>query len=620
MELLRPLLVITGLITLFLLASFAMNLGWKPTRSKTCKRLGSLHLAALLLALMAALLSGATFFESSYGTQAALQWIYRTHWFEWLIGGIWVNIFCATILRFPFRISKIGFLLTHLGILTILVGTLITRIWGVEGTMTLLEGKARQSISLEGNAFTLEQKGEDLISESLDELATHSAFPLRRTLGDSDEGVELLEYHPHSILTHRYIPQNEVAGEPNPAIHFEIKSSMFELDRWLVMQNNDLHNPHSLAMGPARFELKWVESADELEKILAPEPEETPESKARLKVSTDNGKTFQIVTLHPHAGQKISVKNTDLEIEVTGIFQNASVTEQGEITEHQHPGFNPALSFSIHHADGTLSKDVRFQKFPSYQGSHQEEDNQLIILLEGFEPGKKGRQAGLEFLVTRDLKFYYRIASSEGVKSGPLILNKLTPLGWNDAVLVVKASHANVTVERVVTPQVTKAGQKSVLPYLKLLPFSKDKQFQPINLLYGETQELHLADSTVMISLGERKLKIPFEIKLKDFRKVDYPNTTRAMSYESDVVVTNLDGLFEGVKSMETTISMNNVLDHRGWRFFQASFQINGTREYSTFQVAQNPGIESIYLGSIVMVLGIGVMFWLTPFIKRMQA
>ena len=141
-----------------------------------------------------------------------------------------------------------------------------------------------------------------------------------------------------------------------------------------------------------------------------------------------------------------------------------------------------------------------------------------------------------------------------------------------------------------------------------------------MHLLYGETREISLGNRTVKLSLGENKLAIPFEVRLKDFRKVDYPNTSRAMSYESDVTVTNIDGVHEGVKSLETTISMNNVLDHRGWRFFQASFQIDGTREYSTFQVARNPGIESIYLGSIIMVVGIGIMFWLTPVLKRMQA
>ncbi len=620
MELLTPLLVLTGLIVLFLTSSLAMNLGWKPGRSKICKNLGSLHLAVLLLGLMSVLLGATTFFESSYGTQKALQWVYRTHWFEWLIGGIWINIFFATILRFPFRLSKLGFVLTHLGILTILVGTLLTRIWGVEGTMTLLEGTARQNISLEGNAFNLQENGKTLISETLDDLAAHSAFPLKLKLPNSGRGVELLEYHPHSILTHHYTPQDKVSENPNPAVHFEIKSSMFELDRWLVMRNDDLHNPHSLSMGPAQFKLKRVHSEDELKKALATESEKPKKSKPRLKISIDDGKTFQIADLESDPGQKISISGTHIELEVTGIFHNASVTEKGEITEHNHAGSNPALSFRIHYGDGTVDEDVRFQKFPAYQGSHKKEKKHLLILLEGFESDKSSRPAGLEFLVTKDHQFFYRISSSKGVKSGPLVLNKLVPLGWNDAVLVVKASHSNVKVERIVTPQTPKTDQKTVLPFLKLKPLGGKNQGTPMHLLYGETREISLGNRTVKLSLGENKLAIPFEVRLKDFRKVDYPNTSRAMSYESDVTVTNIDGVHEGVKSLETTISMNNVLDHRGWRFFQASFQIDGTREYSTFQVARNPGIESIYLGSIIMVVGIGIMFWLTPVLKRMQA
>ena len=41
------------------------------------------------------------------------------------------------------------------------------------------------------------------------------------------------------------------------------------------------------------------------------------------------------------------------------------------------------------------------------------------------------------------------------------------------------------------------------------------------------------------------------------------------MEYESDVIVEDiLPQSDQAKKRIETTISMNNVLDHAGWRFF----------------------------------------------------
>jgi len=67
---------------------------------------------------------------------------------------------------------------------------------------------------------------------------------------------------------------------------------------------------------------------------------------------------------------------------------------------------------------------------------------------------------------------------------------------------------------------------------------------------------------------GSKLLDLPFEIKLNDFIAERYPGTEKSYaSFESKVSV-----LEAQEEDFDFRIYMNNILDHRGYKFFQASF------------------------------------------------
>ncbi len=68
------------------------------------------------------------------------------------------------------------------------------------------------------------------------------------------------------------------------------------------------------------------------------------------------------------------------------------------------------------------------------------------------------------------------------------------------------------------------------------------------------------------LSYGSKALPLPFSIKLNDFIAERYPGTENSYaSFESKITV-------EDEASFDYEIYMNHVLDHKGYRFFQASF------------------------------------------------
>nr|CCG00385.1 cytochrome c assembly protein [uncultured Flavobacteriia bacterium]CCG00425.1 Cytochrome c assembly protein [uncultured Flavobacteriia bacterium] len=68
------------------------------------------------------------------------------------------------------------------------------------------------------------------------------------------------------------------------------------------------------------------------------------------------------------------------------------------------------------------------------------------------------------------------------------------------------------------------------------------------------------------LSYGSNEVQLPFSIKLNDFIAEKYPGTENSYSsFMSRVTV-------EDVKTFDYDIFMNNILNHKGYRFFQASF------------------------------------------------
>jgi len=209
MELMRPVFTVMIIFCALAIYGVRINSGWKPAKSKLVKYLGSLHLAVLLLAAMTVLLSVATFLESKHGTAYVLKVVYRARWFELILIGIFLNIFFATVLRLPYRKSKLGFYLTHLGILTILLGSLMTRLGGIEGTMTLLEGQKGSKVILPGNALQVYHKGKQVYSAEVGaEVGAGDSLEIvsRNAKNDKPSTLNLVlkDSQEHSELSHQY--------------------------------------------------------------------------------------------------------------------------------------------------------------------------------------------------------------------------------------------------------------------------------------------------------------------------------------------------------------------------------------------------------------------------------
>ena len=120
----------------------------------------------------------------------------------------------------------------------------------------------------------------------------------------------------------------------------------------------------------------------------------------------------------------------------------------------------------------------------------------------------------------------------------------------------------------VVPTEVKQQGQQDAVR----VRISTNGESETVNLLGGkgiinDPKKVNLGGLEIYIRYGSKEFKLPFAIKLNDFIAEKYPGTEKSYSsFKSKVEVVD-DG-----ESWPYDIYMNHVLDHEGYRFFQASF------------------------------------------------
>lgn len=83
----------------------------------------------------------------------------------------------------------------------------------------------------------------------------------------------------------------------------------------------------------------------------------------------------------------------------------------------------------------------------------------------------------------------------------------------------------------------------------------------------GEPKAFKLGNLEFTFTYGSKVYELPFSLKLNDFIAQKYPGTEKSFSsFESQVT------LIDGNEKNDHRIYMNHILDHKGYRFFQASF------------------------------------------------
>ena len=562
------------------------------------KALGSLRFALFLIAALAALLGVSTVTESLHGTPFAQKIFYSAGWFDVFLALVWVNIFCATLTRWPFKKQHIGFVLTHIGILTLLLGALLSRLGGVEGQMALFEGEEKNMMLQPGTRLTATDGS---LTRSWELPA--GGYPRRFVWKEVGVDIEVSRFLPHSVVS-RTLSEG-AAGDPvNHAVQARLSSEAVGIDETFELLENDPEDPHAhfKNIGPARFTLKSGRAA--------------PSGSATLVVREKKNGRAASVPLGGPVTLPYALGDGGLRITALRYYPHAKIRDNAVVEDAASMPVNPAVELEITDAGGRAEHHTRFALFPDFaslRGGPKHDMFGLDVLLE-MPPAEPGASHGAAFnFLYAPEGWSYEVRSSKhaGASAQRLEARQKIPTGWMDmqveALRLFERARIGVTIKA--DPR--KASEEPAA-HVTLKGAGHEKSgwvFAGRPLVSG--------DKPVHVWLEPQSVALPFSIALSDFRKIDYPGTSSPSAFESDVLVRDPDRK----TTAEKRIFMNHPLDHRGFRVFQSSFmQDDAQGEGSVFTIAKNPGIGFIYTGAVIILIGVLLLFYLHPFFNGRTA
>lgn len=112
------------------------------------------------------------------------------------------------------------------------------------------------------------------------------------------------------------------------------------------------------------------------------------------------------------------------------------------------------------------------------------------------------------------------------------------------------------------------------------------------------TQELSVGGLNFRMLYGSRILETPFNVKLNDFQLEKYPGSESAASYASEVTV------IDDKEAFDFRIYMNHILDHKGYKFFQSSYDLSGPVEQTHLSVNHD------FLGTLITYIGYSFLYF----------
>ncbi|MBI2609005.1 MAG: cytochrome c biogenesis protein ResB [Deltaproteobacteria bacterium] len=571
---------------------------------KPLQFLGSVQLAIALIIGLALTLTVATFYESLHGTAAVQYLFYKTWWFGLLLLLIGISVTFAALKKYPWKVHQTGFVITHLGIIILIIGSFLTFWWGIDANLPLYNGEEKNYIFTHEETIEMSQPLQNRKYTKTLELGPYPKLETIPLLSDKKISIAIDQYLPFAREVNHVVPSKTSKKE---AIQINLASSFFNVDEWILMNEEGLQK---IDLGPAKIIFKKIKNEKDLQKFLNPQKQKKEGVIGKIRIHTKDQEW--VLDIHKKdIGKTFGLHNSHLTLTLLEYLPHALV-ENNKLVNKSDKALNPALRTLISGKEGS-EEHMSFSLFPEFPSLHQKTSiygARLLLESEDYTDNSKSLFIG----ITEYNQLYYQVVSSKGIHSGKVELGKKYKTHWMNAEFSVQEflpqakQWTQFHAIEVQDPNNPKAPSAVRLRLLCHSCESRNPETEYVWLAFSETKNINFQGEPLILAYHPKTLALPFNIHLEKFEMGTDPGTNNPASYQSRVILKD--------DSQELTrkflISMNEPLTYGGYTFYQSSYQTdeNGTPTGSVLSVGYDPGRSVKYAGSIIMVLGILLMFF----------
>ncbi|MBN4066884.1 hypothetical protein JYU14_02250 [Simkania negevensis] len=629
---------------------------------KTYHFIGSIWFALVLIVFFVLFVLLGTFLEAHSGSHLfAAHFTYSSIYFEFLLYCLFCNILFAALRRWPFRWKHLPFLLTHLGLLMVIGGVILKVLYGVQGSMVVLEGGIVDEIFMSNTlGLHVEERGGDIHRFAL---TPHMVGKYGTTLNVPDgsgTSFRLVGMVPHVEEEIEYwikkgildveelgeellVTRENNEGGIKRAFHPELG---VEAD-WYAVETDDLltelHQVIAMGVTATFF------AADGQKFFTTPlstllEGVEQDGSTVRGALSfkrNDNGslidaalhvlwqeKDVVVPLMGEGRGRNRSEEGSRLPFfvelsrarplvafikEKGGAETVSTVTKWGGLISTSYD--NRSLGPYVLVDDGFLGYGVfaklPYLHLPTHHSDHinAEKSELLYAISEQLGLADYSLHAIEEAVQTALRQQGMTLEEALERQEIPPSLERLAQIaGYTEETPPTLFTH----IARKFIPTTPTLKLEENTPLL-VIQARKGGVVHEVPLrydLYGRGLKWPVLGGEYLVRFQPQYRKIPYRLRLHDARQINYPGTEQPYSFESVVTLSDDQQL-----DREAVISMNKVLQtFDGYRFYLSSlFPKEETQaQQAQFAVNHDPAKYWLtYPGGVIVAIGIVLLFWL---------
>lgn len=566
-------------------------------------RLGSLNFALVLLATIAAACAAATFAESGFNTKIAHVYFYKNPLFLVWLGALCVNLFAVTLTRWPWQKKHIGFIVTHYGIITLLIGAMIGMHTGYEGNVTLKKDAPPTSRIVTSRSVIQIESPTDtaLYLMPFDAEATKPSERRPRTFPVPGTSLKIVaDAFNANLQKEKKLVVSETA-DAAPAALLRFSSRM-------ASQTVDL--PFALTGGqPAEedfFGLARITFRPELPPAPAPADQETQMVFAKFAPVVQPGAAASGLSVRlSEDGTKVTILNAE-GVGATYLreeIMNKPITEAAAVVTVE--GYWP---------------DFAMQDGKPVSKSPRPENPAALVRIQPVSEGTDTKPTLELAPADGGTRLAYQLRrGGQLAASGTAAPGESFALGWADwQAEVQQVLPAAVVVSETHPGPDTEDGVQGIPGFRARLENAAGQAGPPRWVESGQVTSLTDGTQVVRIAYGLESKPVPFSIRLVNFEiprdeGTDSPSDFRAtVEFRDAKTGETKTGLarMNQPASFPGTLAAN--LTGINYKFSQAEWNPRDLNE-TTLQVLYDPGWLLKWVGSLGICVGIAIMFYWKP-------
>jgi hypothetical protein len=436
---------------------------------------------------------------------------------------------------------------------------------------------------------------------------------------DDRTALVVKNYYGHAESV-RYSPA-PAGSDSFPALKIELSSSGMGLlpEKWV---GADAGGHHDLQI--ALVEMINLRDAELLPEFLDPPAPEKMGKQGQL-VLVVGGRTFRLPVDRDQVGKAVPLDGTGREVTITEYVDD--FTKQKATTPEY-----PAVKFVLTGPGNSKTDYATCARLPHLVEMQPSTGERVPVWYHypDFRWGNEGLRGNLQFLHAPDGTVYYRVFGRDGLQQkgqslDPKDRDKTYPC-WTVMNFRFRITDylPRAVAKRRVVPLERRPGfqNEELLPAVRCALVRDGQSSEDFLVRLGSSvpEKVRVGGEWYLVQYGRGSLEMDFSLTLKRAQRVTDPGTERAASYSSDVVLT-----YERKKGEKVTedhhIWMNNPLNYGPYKVYQTDYRLltidpstGQPISYSALTVAHDPGLWFKYAGSLIVVLGICVMFYMKAY------